>query len=392
MKILSNKKPIDVFAEAGQILEDSVVHTLGPKGTNTAVLNNGRYEIINDGKSIIEDLTSTDEVLYPALETLKQSSFETNRKAGDGTTSTVVMTNTLLQECKKYLEDYPNVSPVELRERLETARDLMVESLEDLTIEITEDDYEKIATVALGSDKYASMIADIFKFLDKGQRPTLLKSNSDSIEIEKIDGINLNKIKVPGNFFNETQELKNVRVVCLYQSINRFQEMTQFLKLCMKSEETVILLYDKLSVDILENLLFNYSNGTLKLIPVCLGGYGKGTYTMMTEIADYVGGVVIDGSEVSIKDVSKIFFGDESYAILSKENLVLKSSKKVSKNYLHLKNKSVIIRLGGTNIVEREEVFKRVEDAINSLGNAIEYGVVLRSWSNIRKHVPQNSR
>ena len=150
MKILSNKKPIDVFAEAGQILEDSVVHTLGPKGTNTAVLNNGRYEIINDGKSIIEDLTSTDEVLYPALETLKQSSFETNRKAGDGTTSTVVMTNTLLQECKKYLEENPDVSPVELRERLDTARDLMIESLEDLTIEITEDDYEKIATVALG--------------------------------------------------------------------------------------------------------------------------------------------------------------------------------------------------------------------------------------------------
>lgn len=33
------------------------------------------------GKSIIENLTSIDEVLYPALETLKQSAFETNRKA-----------------------------------------------------------------------------------------------------------------------------------------------------------------------------------------------------------------------------------------------------------------------------------------------------------------------
>ena len=33
------------------------------------------------------------------------------------------------------------------------------------------------------------------------------------------------------------------------------------------------------------------------------------------------------------------------------------------------------IDLGGTNIVEREEVYRRVEDAINSLGNAIEYGL-----------------
>lgn len=31
------------------------------------------------------------------------------------------------------------------------------------------------------------MIADIFRFLDKGQRPLLIKSNTDDIEIEKID-------------------------------------------------------------------------------------------------------------------------------------------------------------------------------------------------------------
>lgn len=34
------------------------------------------------------------------------------------------------------------------------------------------------------------------------------------------------------------------------------------------------------------------------------------------------------------------------------------------------------MRLGGTNIIEREEVYKRIEDAINSLSNAIEYGIV----------------
>ena len=41
-----------------------------------------------------------------------------------------------------------------------------------------------------------------------------------------------------------------------------------------------------------------------------------------------------------------------------------------------IEEKSIIIHIGGTNIVEREEVFRRIEDAINSLGNAIEYGIV----------------
>lgn len=49
MKILSKKKPIDLFCEASSLLNESVIHTLGPKGTNTAVVNDkGMYEIIND--------------------------------------------------------------------------------------------------------------------------------------------------------------------------------------------------------------------------------------------------------------------------------------------------------------------------------------------------------
>lgn len=388
MKIISDKEPLEIFSKASQILADACEHTLGPNGTNTAVLGtNNCYEIINDGKSIIENLTSTDEVLYPALETLKQASFETNRKAGDGTTSTVIMTNALMQACKEYLETNPEVTRVELREKLEQSRDLMLEALEDLTIQIKDEDYEKIATVALGSDKYSKMIADIFRFLDKGQRPTLLKSNGDSIEIQKIDGMNLDKIKIPGNLFIETQEFQNAKAVCLYQDVNRFQEITQFLRLAIKQETPIIMFYNKLSVDILENILFNYNNGALNVIPVCLAGYGKGTFTIMKDLSEYCDCSLIDGADLKINETSKIFFGASSFAILNQESLTLKNEKKIEKNYLHLKNKSVIIRLGGTNIVEREEVFKRVEDTINSLGNAIEYGIVLRSWSDLYKHV-----
>ena len=51
-----------------------------------------------------------------------------------------------------------------------------------------------------GGDKYSEMIANVFRFLDKGQRPTLLKSNDESIVVEEIDGISLDKIKIPRKF------------------------------------------------------------------------------------------------------------------------------------------------------------------------------------------------
>ena len=96
----------------------------------------------------------------------------------------------------------------------------------------------------------------------------------------------------------------------------------------------------------------------------------------MREISDYVGCNIIDNNECKISEVSKIIFGSASYGIINFEKMILKSDKKFHGNYVLLDEKSVIIRIGGTNIVEREEVFRRIEDAVNSLASAIEYGIV----------------
>ena len=377
MKILSNKKPIDIFCEASEILNKSVAHTLGPYGTNSAVVSkDGYYEIINDGKSIIEPITSLEPDLAPALETLKQSSFETNRKAGDGTTSTIVMMNALLQGARDFLNQ-SQMSEVDLRNLLEKVESNLISELDNVRQEVSEEDYEKVAKVALGSDKYADLVAEVYKFLGKNRRPTLLKSDIPNVEVEKIDGINLNKSKIVSSLFTNTSEHRDLSVVCLFQQVNRFQEMTQLLKRIQQLPSETILFYNQLSSDILENILFNYTSGAIKLIPVSLAGYGKGVYSIMEELADYCNCSIIDGINIKISDISKIHIGLADYGILNSDQIILKRDEKNSeKKYLHLDEKSVIIRIGGTNIVEREEVYRRIEDAVNSLGNAIEYGIV----------------
>ena len=75
----------DLFLEASDILSRAVTHTLGPKGTNSAIPTQNEYlSIINDGKSIVERLSSDDKALRFAMNTLKESSFATNQRASDG--------------------------------------------------------------------------------------------------------------------------------------------------------------------------------------------------------------------------------------------------------------------------------------------------------------------
>ena len=378
MKILETERsPLDIFCEASSILNKAVEHTLGPNGTNSAIqTKEGHYEIINDGKSIIEPITSLDPAVAPALETLKQAAFETNRKAGDGTTSTTIIMDALLQGSKEWL-DSKRTSNNKLRQILDNCKNSLLEELDKTRIEIKEEDYKRVATVALGGPKYSDLIADVFKFLGKGRRPSLLKSDIPNVEIEKIDGINLTKIKIVSSLFLDTTEHRDIDVVILFEPVNRFQELTQLLRKIQSTGKETILFYNQLSSDILENILFNYTNGAIKLIPVCLGGYGQGTYSIMEELADYTEANIIDNTNCKVSDISKIILGHVDYGILNSEQIILKNDKKIQKSYLHLDEKSCIIRIGGTNIVEREEVYRRIEDAINSLGNAIEYGIVL---------------
>lgn len=380
MKILDYKKPIDIFCEASQILNDAVIHTIGPNGTNSAVQNKaGYYEIINDGKSIIENITSLDPAISPALETLKQASFETNKKAGDGTTSTTVIMHSLLKGAAEYLNKYNNADPVELRHDLEEIRDRMLKILDKISLPLSEEDYENVASVALGSTEYANLISDAYRFLPKGKRPVLIKSNTDNIEVEKIDGVVLNKINLVSSLFIEnTTEFNDFKVLLLFQPVNRFQELTQLLKKVQQNnDKPTLLLYNQLSTDILENLLFNYTNGAINLIPISISGYGKGTYSIFEDLATYLNTSIIDGTNLKINEISKIEFGYAKYGVINNEQLIIKKdNEKSEKKCLHLDEKSILFHVGGTNVVEREETYRRIEDAVNSLGNAIEHGIV----------------
>jgi len=284
--------------------------------------------------------------------------------------------NKLLQGARLYLES-SGISKSELRKVLELVKEELLSELNNIKQDIKEEDYEKIATVALGDSKYSSIISDTYKFLGKGKRPTLIKSDLPDIEVTKVDGINLNKIKIASSLFVNTEEHRDINVVCLFEPVDRFQQMTQFLRKVQSDplNRTTILFYNQLSTDILENLLFNYANGAIKLIPVCLNGYGGKTYKVMEEISSYCDCSIIDGTNCKISEISKIKLGGVNYLTLNSEQVILKVDNKEAELEV-LDDKSVVIRVGASNIVEREEIYRRIEDAIHSLGNAIDYGIV----------------
>lgn len=385
MMILSEKDPIETFSKACYILFDAVKHTLGPYGTNTAVqTRNGHYDIINDGKTIIEKVTSLEPELAPAIETLKKASFSTNTIAGDGTTSTVILMYTLLKKCEEMLKESDDKT--ELRGILLTMCNRLIDIVDTkLKKEVEVKDYVNVAKIALGGEKYAKELADAFEFLNKGQRPLIMKSDIPDVQIEKKDGLVLNRIMVPSEIFLQQKEFNGkIRCYLVYESINRMQQLTNLLKKAIEHSNngaTVLLFYYEMSVEVIENLMLNYSQGRINIIPIRLGAYSTNTYKVFEAISEYTGASIIDGINSTINPLKNLEEGYISYATLDRDAVLIKCDDydgelNLEADNLDLTNRSVIMRVGGSNEVEREEVYRRIEDAVNSLSNAIEYGIV----------------
>ena len=380
MQILSDKNPLETYLGAAKLAYRAVSHTLGPGGTNTAVVNKkGAHDIINDGYSILAKLTSLDPAESEALETVKLSAFETNRKAGDGTTSTTILTYKLLEGAKNYLEQ-SKITKVKLRNIIEETRDDYIDILhQSMSREITNDDYESIAKVSLGGPKYANIISEAYRFLPEGLRPSVVRSDIPNVALDKKDGIVLDKAEVivpEDTFLHGPKEFTDVDVYLIYDKLDRWNMIQPIVEQIIRLKRKAIIFYNELSMDILQNLQLQIVKGYADIIPIRLGSLGVQTRTTMNQLAIYTNTTLIDGVEVRLpKALNQIKVGKIDYLLISNDTVILNNKDFTDLDSITLPTKTCIIRVGGTNNAEMEENYRRIEDAVNSLGNAIESGI-----------------
>ena len=353
---------------------------MGPGGTNTAVVNKkGSHDILNDGYTILSKLTSLDIAESEALETIKLASFETNRKAGDGTTSTTILTYKLLQSAKEYL-DQTKITKVKLRNILEDTRDKYIDILhQSMSREIKDEDYESIAKVSLGSPKYANIISEAYRFLPEGLRPSVVRSDIPNIVLDKKDGIVLDKAEViapEDEFIHGPKEYNDIDVYLIYDKLDRWNMIQPIVEQIIRLKRKAVIFYNELSMDILQNLQLQIVRGYADILPIRLGSFGVQTRTTMNQLAIYTNTTLIDGVEVRLpKALNQINIGKIDYMLISNDTVIINNKDFTDLDSITLPTKTCIIRVGGTNNAEMEENYRRIEDAVNSLGNAIESGV-----------------
>src|SRR6478736_3340482 len=112
-------------------LADAVKTTLGPKGRNVALDKKyGAPTVTHDGVTVAKDIELENPYANMGAQLVKEASTKTNDVAGDGTTTSVVLTQAIVNEGLKVVAAGAN--PMLLKRGIEKGTDCVVEEIKKL--------------------------------------------------------------------------------------------------------------------------------------------------------------------------------------------------------------------------------------------------------------------
>jgi chaperonin GroEL len=144
-----------------QLVEKTVACTLGPKGKNVAIdYELGMPKLTKDGVTVAKHIEFRDTLLDLGAKLIKFPAHESNKFAGDGTTTSTILANAIMKHGIEMINR--GYHPLAIKRGLDHACNLAIKYIEDRAIPVTrEEEIVKLAEVATNYDKHtARIVAD----------------------------------------------------------------------------------------------------------------------------------------------------------------------------------------------------------------------------------------
>ena len=144
-------------------LADTVKITLGPKGRNVVLERKyGSPLITNDGVTIAKEIELKDAFENMGAQIIKEVSTKTNDVAGDGTTTAVVLAQSIIREGRKNVAAGAN--PIILKKGIDKAVEVCVEKLRSISKPIQgKENITQVAGISASDEQSATLSQTLWK-------------------------------------------------------------------------------------------------------------------------------------------------------------------------------------------------------------------------------------
>ena len=134
------------------ILADAVKVTLGPKGRNVVLDKSfGAPRITKDGVSVAKEIDLKDKFENMGAQMVKEVASKTSDDAGDGTTTAIILAQSIVEEGTKAVA--AGMNPMDLKRGIDMATKTIVENIKSKSKKIsTNDEVKQVGTISANGD------------------------------------------------------------------------------------------------------------------------------------------------------------------------------------------------------------------------------------------------
>ncbi len=390
------------------MLADTVKITLGPKGRNVIVDKKfGPPQVSSDGVSIAKEIDLEDPFENMGAQLLKEASKQTNDDAGDGTTTSTVLAQAIINEGFKNVA--AGSDPMALKRGLELAVVSVRKSISKLSTSVEgRDQIAQVAILSAHDEKMGNLVADVIDKVGKDGVITVDESRGLDDEVDYVEGMQIDRGYISPYFVTNSERmeaaLSDSLVLITDKKISAVSDILPVLEKVLKVSKNLVIVAEDVDGEALATLVVNKLRGTLNVLAIKAPGFGDRRKEMLRDIAILTGGQVIseevgrnlDSAEiedlgrvksiVSTKDDTTFVEGaGDASEIQGRISQIKAQIEETSSDYdreklqermAKLSGGVAIIKVGASTEIELKEKKQRVEDALSATRAAVEEGIV----------------
>lgn len=408
-KILYNEEAKKALKRGVDAVSDAVKITIGPKGRNVVLDKGyGAPTVTNDGVSIAKEISLKDKFENMGAEIVKEVAEKTNDIAGDGTTTSVVLTQAIFTEGLK--QTAMGVGAMGVRSGIERATEEVVKGLKEISKPIKDkEEIKQVATISAESEEIGKIIADTINKVGKDGVVTVEESQTIGVQSEVVQGLQFDRGYVSPYMVTNTErmeaEYSDPAILITDKKVSVVKEILPLLeKLVQSGKKDLVVIAEDIEGEALTTFVLNKLRGSFNVLGIKAPGYGDNKKEQLEDIAVTVGAkVVSDDLGLKFETVGLDVLGKAGKVIATKDNTTIVSGKgkkpDIDKRVAQLKKQKTgsgskydtekfderiakltggvaVIKVGAPTETEIKYLKLKIEDAVNATKAAIEEGVV----------------
>ena len=410
MKTAFNKEAKEKLAKGINQIADAVGSTLGPYGRNVVFIDDyGTVRSTKDGVTVAKTIKDfEDPIENIGAQMVKQASIKTADKAGDGTTTSTVLANALIQ--KAFASINTNTNVVLVKRGIEAATEEIITGLREIKQEInSEDQIKQVATISANNDEeIGALVAEAMEMVGQDGVVTVEESKTGETSLETVEGIQFDRGYKSMYFVTDNNTmsatLKDPAILIYNGALVSVKDLLPVLEGTSMTDSPLLIIAEDIDGEALSTLIVNKMRGLLKVVAVKAPDFGDRRLAVLEDIATITGGTVISPEKgMKLENFKSEWFGRARVATVTKDTTTIvdgsgnteavqervdqlkeqigKAQSAFEKEHLQerlgkLVGGVAVINIGGATETEIKEKKDRIDDALQATKAALEEGLL----------------